>query len=235
MAQKKQPPVLCPQCELNDVCTQYGKSDMQSVAGASLGDVTPQHNISKGDAVCQDGDEFKFLYAVHEGAFKSVVSLPGGEERVTGFHFAGEIIGAEGVSTGGYGRTVVALQDGQVCYFPQEAFSAAEPDNHQIRQGLLVAMSHQVKNEQWTGLMAAHRAEQRVALFLFMVSSRFEYHGFPAAEFRLPMSRDDIASYLGLAVETVSRSFQKLKSAGLIEVSGRNVALKDRDALQRFS
>ncbi|MBT4607803.1 MAG: winged helix-turn-helix domain-containing protein, partial [Thiotrichales bacterium] len=54
-------------------------------------------------------------------------------------------------------------------------------------------------------------------------------------EFRLPMSRDDIASYLGLAVETVSRSFQKLKGAGMIQVSGRNVILEDRDALQGFS
>jgi CRP/FNR family transcriptional regulator len=68
-----------------------------------------------------------------------------------------------------------------------------------------------------------------------MISKRFEFHGFPSNEFRLPMSRDDIASYLGLAVETVSRSFQKLKGAGMIQVSGRNVILEDRDALQGFS
>ncbi|MBT5635170.1 MAG: helix-turn-helix domain-containing protein [Gammaproteobacteria bacterium] len=235
MAQKKQPAVLCPQCELNDVCRQYEKDDALRAAGESLGDVTPQNNVAKGVSVCQAENRFEYLYAVHEGAFKSVVTLPGGEERVTGFHFAGEIIGAEGVSTGKYGRTVVALQDGQVCYFPETAFSADENDNSKIRQGLLMAMSHQVKNEQWTGLMAAHRAEQRVALFLFMISKRFEFHGFPSNEFRLPMSRDDIASYLGLAVETVSRSFQKLKGAGMIQVSGRNVILEDRDALQGFS
>ncbi len=233
MAQKKQPAVLCPQCELNDVCQQYGVASESS--SEKLGEVTPQHNVSKGEVVCEAGKEFNYLYAVHEGAFKSVVALPGGEERVTGFYFSGEVIGAEGVSTGIYGRTVIALQDGQVCYLPEQAFSPKGAENNMIRQGLLVAMSHQVKNEQWTGLMAAHRAEQRVALFLYMVSKRLEFHGFPSSEFRLPMSRDDIASYLGLAVETVSRSFQKLKSAGLIQVSGRNVVLEEREALQQFS
>lgn len=235
MATKKQPPVLCPRCELNEVCSQLGQADGQHLPGESLGEATPQHNAEKGAVVCHAGGEFELLYAVHEGAFKSIVTLTNGEERVTGFHFAGEIIGAEGVSTGQYGRTVVALVDSSVCYFPQTALQADDPENGQIRQGLLVAMSHQVKNEQWTGLMAAHRAEQRVALFLYMVSKRFEFHGFPASEFRLPMSRDDIASYLGLAVETVSRSFQKLKGAGLIEVSGRKVVVLNREVLQDFS
>ncbi len=235
MVNKKQPAVLCPKCELNDVCRQVEQAGQHRVAGENLGEVTPQHNMPKDATICQAGSEFEFLYAVHEGAFKSVVTLPGGEQRVTGFHFAGEIIGAEGVSTGQYGRSVVALQDSQVCYFPQATFMADDSGNSPVHQGLLIAMSHQVKNEQWTGLMAAHRAEQRVALFLYMVSKRFEYHGFPAAEFRLPMSRDDIASYLGLAVETVSRSFQKLKGSGLIQVSGRNVVLEDSEALQRFS
>lgn len=235
MPQKKQPAVHCPQCELNDVCRHFGTDGSGNETPSGLDEVTPQHNVAKGVEVCRGGETFEYLYAVHEGAFKSVVTLPGGEERVTGFYFAGEIIGAEGVSTRQYGRTVVALQDGQVCYFPQQAFSGAGKEGGAIHQGLLVAMSHQVKNEQWTGLMAAHRAEQRVALFLYMVSKRFEFHGFAATEFRLPMSRDDIASYLGLAVETVSRSFQKLKSSGLIEVSGRNVVLKDRGALQHFS
>ncbi len=235
MASKKQSAVLCPQCELNDVCRQYEQGGERHASGGNLGEIAPQHNTEKGAAVCHAGDAFEFLYAVHEGAFKSVVTLPSGEERVTGFHFAGEIIGAEGVSTGQYGRSVVALVDSRVCYFPQEALQSDGAENNQVRQGLLVAMSHQVKNEQWTGLMAAHRAEQRVALFLYMVSKRFEFHGFPATEFRLPMSRDDIASYLGLAVETVSRSFQKLKGAGLIEVSGRNVVLQDCAALQNFS
>ncbi len=230
MANNKQPAVLCPQCELNDVCSQFGQHDGRG----NLGEVTPQHKMARGGVVCQEGDTFDYLYAVHEGAFKSVVTLHGGEERVTGFHFAGEIIGAEGVSTGQYGRSVIALEESRICYFPRDSFRL-EHSNRQIGQGVLMAMSHQVKNEQWTGLMAAHRAEQRVALFLYMVSKRFEYHGFPADTFRLPMSRDDIASYLGLAVETVSRSFQKLKAVGLIEVSGRNVVLQDREALPQFS
>ncbi len=233
MAVKKSPAVLCPQCELNDVCQQYGVADTNDAV--VLGEVTPQQNVAKGDVVCQAGDNFDYLYAVHSGAFKSMVTLPGGEERITGFYFAGEIIGSEGVSTGQYGRTVVALQDSQLCYFPEISFSPDDASHKMIRQGLLVAMSHQVKNEQWTGLMAAHRAEQRVAIFLYMVSKRLEFHGFSAIDFRLPMSRDEIASHLGLAVETVSRSFQKLKSTGLIQVSGRNVILDDRDALQHFS
>ena len=233
MAAAKPSPVLCPQCELNDVCQEYGVVVDGSDTTAQ-GEVTPQQHVQKGDTVCRAGDSFEYLYAVHAGAFKSLVTLPGGEERITGFYFAGEIIGAEGPSTGLYGRSVVALQEGQLCYFPASSFTP-DTTHKMIRQGLLVAMSHQVKNEQWTGLMAAHRAEQRVAIFLYMVSKRFEFHGFSAMEFRLPMSRDDIASYLGLAVETVSRSFQKLKSAGLIEVSGRNVVLKDRDALQGFA
>ncbi len=233
MVAKKAASVLCPQCELNDVCQQYGVAD---VADPNvLGEVTPQQSVKKGDVVCSAGERFDYLYAVHAGAFKSMVTLPSGEERVTGFYFAGEIIGSEGMSTGKYGRTVVALQDGQLCYLPEDSFSPEDSSRNMIRQGLLVAMSHQVKNEQWTGLMAAHRAEQRVAIFLYMVSRRFEFHGFPATEFRLPMSREEIASYLGLAVETVSRSFQKLKSSGLIQVSGRNVVLEDRDALQDFS
>ncbi|HIJ24131.1 MAG: helix-turn-helix domain-containing protein [Gammaproteobacteria bacterium] len=230
MTQQKLTAVDCPQCELSDVCRHHG----EDVASATLGEQTPKNSLPKGEFVCIEGEPFENLYAIHQGAFKSVVSLSSDENRVTGFYFAGEIIGSEAVCANEYGRSVVALQDSEVCIIEKSAFSIDGDDQQVIRQGLLVAMSHQVRNEQWTGLMAAHRAESRVALFLFMVSKRLEFHGFPTNEFRLPMSREDIASYLGLAVETVSRSFQKLKNAGLIQVSGRNVTLVSRSALQEF-
>jgi len=227
MTHQNENAVQCLQCELSEVCREQGKDD----DNASLGTVPPQSNIQKGEPVCREGESFNNLYAVNEGALKSEAALSGGESRVTGFYFAGEIVGSEAVSMGEYGRTVVALQDSKVCAIPESSFSLEDKSHGNIYQGLLLAMSHQVRNEQWTVLMAAHRSEQRVALFLFMVSKRLEFHGFSADEFRLPMTRRDIASYLGLAIETVSRSFQRLKSAGVIEVSGRNVALKNRDLL----
>ena len=231
MTHSKSNTVVCAHCQLGDVCQHYGVQVGHD--GVQFDDV-PRSPVQKGEEACVAGAPFESLFAIHEGAFKSIVVLPDETERVTGFYFAGEVIGAEGVSSGQYGRSVVALQTSEVCYIPKSSFSADDAGGQQIHQGLLVAMSHQIRNEQWTGLMAAHRAEQRVALFLYMVSKRREYHGFDPMELRLPMSRDDIANYLGLAVETVSRSFQKLKTSGLIQVSGRKVILEDRNALQQF-
>ena len=229
MVDSRQSQVLCAQCELNEVCLQYGSL---SGAGEGLVEQVPRNAVARGEVLYRQQAPFDRLYAVHEGAFKSLVQLPDGEERITGFHFAGEVIGAEGLSSGEYSRTVVALQPSQACYLSESWLTGEQqrqdPDG---RQGLLLALSHQIRNEQWTGMMAAHRSEQRVAQFIGMVSRRLSDHGFgnDADQFRLPMSREDIASYLGLAVETVSRSFQRLKAAGMIEVSGRNVVLLARD------
>ncbi len=220
--------LLCPQCELYHACNQQ-----EGVGTVHEGREKPRP-LQRDEVLYEEGDTFAAVFAVRSGALKSIAKMPDGTERITGFYLPGEIVGAEGLSNGQYQRTVMAIQESHVCRFVEEAFTSEEPNYGKVQRGLLVSMSHQIKNEQWSGLMAAHRAEQRVAIFLYMLSIRFETHGLPAFEFRLPMSREEIAGYLGLAVETISRSFQKLRNNDIIQVSGRHLMLNDRDALQKF-
>ena len=163
---------------------------------------------------------------------KTVATRHDGREQVTGLHLAGEALGLDGICDDTHPRTAVALEDSSVCVIPYSALKTlcSEAGSMQLRMHKL--MSEQIVREtSQTMLLGSLNAEERVAAFLLDVSSRYLKRGYSPSEFNLRMTREDIGSYLGMTLETVSRTLSKFQKRGLIEMQGRHVQIVDFDGL----
>lgn len=189
--------------------------------------------VRRGETLVHPGDTFRTLFAIRSGFFKSVHGMANGREQVTGFQLAGDILGLEGIGTGQHSSSVVALEDAEVCAMPfaQMEGLAREisPMQKHIHQLLGREMAHERSVMLLLGSMCA---EERVASFLLDLLRRLHQRGLSASELVLRMSRADIGSYLGLKLETVSRTFSKLAAEGLLEVDKRHVRVVNAEALR---
>ena len=186
----------------------------------------------RGESIFRQGDTFTSIYAVRAGMVKSTVINARGEEQITGFYFPGELIGLNSLHEDFYSGTSIALETVSVCEIPfvkLDELSALLPE---LRRQLMRQMSQEISDEQNMMLVLAKTsAEEKLGNFLIRLSLRFKRLGFSATQFRLTMSRVDIGNYLGLAVETVSRTLTKLQQRGVIKVEGKEVAILDMEGL----
>jgi CRP/FNR family transcriptional regulator len=191
--------------------------------------VKRQHNLYHA------GDPFEAIYAIRAGSFKTDVILEDGREQVTGFQMTGEILGLDGISTEIHSCNAVALEDSEVCVIPfpklEELSRKIESLQHQFHK----VMSREiVRDHSVMMLLGSMRAEERLAAFLLNMSQRFMLRGFSPAEFHLRMTREEIGSYLGLKLETVSRSFSRFQDEGLIAVQQKHIRILDIQGLQNL-
>jgi CRP/FNR family transcriptional regulator, anaerobic regulatory protein len=220
----------CSSCSLRHVCIPQGLtpealSRLESVICAT-------RPVNRGEALFREGDTFDNLYVVRSGSLKTVATRHDGREQVIGLYLAGEALGLDGICDNTHPRTAVALEDSSVCVIPYRALKTlcSEAGSMQLRMHKL--MSEQiVRGTSQTMLLGSLNAEERVAAFLLDVSSRYLQRGYSPSEFNLRMTREDIGSYLGMALETVSRTLSKFQKRGLIEMQGRHVQIVDFDGL----
>jgi CRP/FNR family transcriptional regulator len=148
---------------------------------------------------------------------------------------AGEIVGLDGISGERHACEAVALEDSEVCVLPFARLDALARDVPALRRNLYRVIARDLCRDQDMMLLLGSRcAEERVALFLLNLADRYQMRGYSSREFVLRMTRDEIASYLGLKLETVSRLFSHLQEQGLLQVQGRAVKLLDLGALKRL-
>jgi CRP/FNR family transcriptional regulator len=189
--------------------------------------------LLKGQVLLRNGQPRTSLFAVRSGSCKSVVSAPGGQQQVTGFHIAGDILGAEAICGSAYDATVTALEDSEFRVMPFSGVEALARVNNDFQRKLHAFLACEIRRERkvslWLGSM---RAEQRLSSFLLDLADRYAARGYSSCEVVLRMSRDEIGGHLGLKQETVSRLFSRLHRDGLIQVQGRAVKLVDRVSLQ---
>jgi CRP/FNR family transcriptional regulator len=230
-SRRKNNVVQCESCGLYGMCQVAGlDAPVPDLIDEIVGRREP---IGVGQNIITAGRTFGEIYAVKSGSFKTYVTLANGSQQIIDFYFPGELMGLEGLSERTYPHTVEALEASSVCRLDFTKLDLLGDRMGDFQQQLIVAMSRRARQDQWVPLlMGAQNAEQRTATFLLSLSSRFAEHDLPSMRFKLPMSRHDIANYLGLAVETVSRMFQRFQSMDLLEVHGRHVELRDIDALQ---
>ena len=169
---------------------------------------------------------FEAIYAIRAGSFKTDVLLEDGREQVTGFQMTGEILGLDGISTEAHSCNAVALEDSEVCVI---AYDKLEQLSHQI-EGLQLqfhkVMSREIVRDHGVMmLLGSMRAEERLAAFLLNMSQRFNARGFSSQEFNLRMTREEIGSYLGLKLETVSRAFSRFQEEGYIAVQQKHIRI----------
>ena len=196
---------------------------------AFLGDRVYTHKrVKHGDSLFRAGGSFDSLYVIRSGFFKSSVVLEDGRDQVTGFHMAGEILGMDGIGTESHTADAMALEDSEVCIIP-----SARLEEPGLQRQLHKVMSRELVRDQGVMmLLGTMRAEERLAAFLLNLSQRFVARGFSPHEFHLRMTRDEIGSYLGLSLETVSRLFSGFQEDGLIYVQQRHIRIRDIPGLK---
>ena len=190
----------------------------------------------KGDLLYRVGDGFNALYAIRAGTCKTVLLARDGHDQIAGYHIVGDIIGIDGVGTDIHECQATALEDMDVCPLPFEQLENLARLSDPFRHNLHKLLSQESARAHALMLvLGTMRAEQRLAVFLLDLSQRYRARGYSSCEFVLRMTREEIGSYLGLKLETVSRLFSRFQRDGLIQVQGRAVKLLDRVALSRLA
>lgn len=221
----------CEHCCVSTLCLPGGLTheDLRPLAALSL--VT--RRFEAGETIYADGDRFRFIYAVRTGSCKTTMLRPDGREQVAGFHMAGEFLGFEGLAEGVHGTTATALQDMQVCLIPYQRLVAVTASYPGAKDLLAHVMGHEIVHEHsLLVLLGLTDAPERLAAFLLNLSQRFAARGWSPREFHLPMSRREIASFIGLKVETVSRTLTLFERRGFISKRGRALRITDLDGLR---
>ncbi|AJZ56869.1 bacterial regulatory s, crp family protein [Paraburkholderia fungorum] len=190
--------------------------------------------VKHGDALYRAGDPFQSIYAVRAGSFKTVVMHRDGQEQVTGFHLAGDALGLDGVCAEHHSCDAIAIEDSNVCIIPFHLLEILCREVKAMQHHVHRMMSGEIVRE--SGLMmllGTMSAEQRAAAFLLNLSGRLKARGYSPAEFNLRMTREEIGSYLGMKLETVSRMFSKFQRDGLVDTRGKQVRILDLAGLAR--
>ncbi|MCU0869118.1 MAG: fumarate/nitrate reduction transcriptional regulator Fnr [Burkholderiales bacterium] len=226
--------VACSQCNLHEICLPLGLTERELDQVDTL--VMARRTIARGDAVFRAGTRFSGLYAVRSGFFKTRSISDDGRDHVTGFQMAGELLGLDGIATGEHGCDAIALEDSTVCPIPYDRLDSIAREVPGLHLGLHKIMSREiVRDHAVMQLLAGKRAEERVAAFLLSLSQRLRQRGWSPSSFLLRMTREEIGSYLGLTLETVSRTFSKLHEDGILEVKQRQVDILDEERLRHVA
>ena len=216
----------CSACNLRDICLPGGLDEKGMDEFSDM--VYTRKRVERGDTLYRTGEDFNAIYAVHAGFFKSSVVLEDGRDQVTGFHMMGEIVGMDGIGTEHHTTDVIALEDSEVCIIPYARLEEAG-----LQRQLHKAMSRELVRDQGVMmLLGTMRAEERLAAFLLNLSQRFVARGFSSSEFHLRMTREEIGSYLGLSLETVSRLFSRFQDDGLMGVQQKHITIHDIPGLK---
>jgi CRP/FNR family transcriptional regulator len=229
------PEIACWNCTLFRHC--HPANGSNSPAGQLLAQVS-QHRrvVRRGEHVFRPGDAFRYVYIVTSGSLKTYLSNPGQADQIAGFHLAGDVLGLEAVHGDAHPCGACALETSSVCAVPFVRLEELGDVTRQIQRQLLHIMSRRIANGLvQQAVLCRKSADERLAAFLISLSNHYRTHGFSATEFRLSMSRGDIANYLGLAEETVCRLFSRLDEQGLITVNRRSVVLNRLSDLSRMA
>lgn len=190
--------------------------------------------VHRGHALYRPGDPFRSIYAIRAGSFKTVVMHHEGHEQVTGFGFVGDVLGIDGIAGARHSCEAIALEDSSVCVMPFELLEMLCREVRAIQRHVHQMLGAEIVRESTLMmLLGTMTAEERVTAFLADLSRRWQARGYSAAAFTLKMTRQEIGSYLGLKLETVSRMLSKLQGRGLIDVHGKDLRILDVDGLRK--
>jgi CRP/FNR family transcriptional regulator, anaerobic regulatory protein len=225
--------VACSNCNLRELCMPLGFTQPEMAKLDTV--VKTRRRVKQGDLLFGDGDTFTSLYAIRTGVFKTSVSAEDGREQVIGFQMAGEIVGLDGIVNDLHSCNAVALEDSDVCVMPFSNVEELSREFPELQRHVHKIMSREIVRENKVMLLLGNmRAEERLAAFLLNLVQRLHARGYSQSEIVLRMTREEIGSYLGMKLETVSRTFSKFSEEGIIEVKQRYVRIINADALKKI-
>lgn len=218
----------CATCYLSKLCLPVGLATDDMTRLDNI--ITKRRVIERGEAVVQEGEEFSKLIAVRSGSFKSVSNKVSNQEQVVGFYLPGELLGFDGIHSGQYKMTSLALETSSICEIPFNQLLTLSAELPSLQQQFVRLMSEKLNPQ--LSISINNTAEQRLASFLLRISNRYKQCGHADDEFNLTMSRDDIGNYLGLATETISRLFTTMQNNAILKVARRSIKIQDFRRLQ---
>lgn len=223
--------ISCSQCNLRELCLPHGMNVEELMNMEAV--VDQPEPFHKNDFVYHTGNQASALYAVRSGCVKTMTENANGEAQIVGFHLAGELFGLDGFFDGTHTCSAQALETSSVCALPldklEELCHSISGLQRQMRRimGKEISADHKLLL-----LLGKMTAEERLASFLLSFSSRMVERHWKVDEFNLSMPRQDIANYLGMAVETVSRLFAAFQNDKIIKVDRRHITILDMPRLK---
>jgi CRP/FNR family transcriptional regulator len=189
--------------------------------------------LHRGDHLFRGGERFRSLYVVKTGSVKTYAPSEEGGEQVLGFHLPGEIIGLDAIDKACHACSAKVLETSAICEVPFQRFEELAASIPSLQHQMYRLLSKEIgQDADMLLLLGKKNAEERLAAFLTSMSSRLSKRGLSPTDFYLSMSRHEIGSYLGLAVETVSRLFTRFQEDGLLRVDRKHVEVLDLGALE---
>ena len=223
----------CTNCNLRELCLPVHVCDGDMARIEQV--VFARRRLKRGDSLFKAGDPFNALYAIRSGFLKTTVLNADGREQVTGFQMGGELLGLDGIGSGRYHGNAVALEDSEVCVLPFALIEELGREIPAIQRNLHSVLSREIVRDHGVMmLLGSMSAEERLGAFLLGLSRRFTARGYSASDFHLRMTREEIGSFLGLKLETVSRLFSRFQADGLIEVQQKHVRIVDIPGLENL-
>ncbi len=223
--------VACSKCGLGKLCIP-ASMDAPDVSKLEM-IVHKSRPLQSGEFLYRVGDRFADIYAVRSGCFKTFVVDAAGREQVLGFHLPGELLGLEAIYQGINISNAEALGTSSVCRLHYDDVTRLSQQVPELQAHMFRLLSQRIS--ELSAAAADHTADERMAEFLLSLAARFKERGYSSKEFNLAMSRADIANYLRLATETVSRVLARFQKKKLIRVERKLVELLDKDALSRLA
>ncbi len=218
----------CANCAVAQLCLPSGLNEAELSVLENI--VHRKHSISGGADLFQQGDKFNSFFAIRSGSFKSYSLTEDGRERIHGFYLSGELIGLDAVDTGDYACTMQALEASSICEIPFDTLLTVASEIPRLQRQIVSLMSQRLKID--VSIPINSTAAERLASFLLNFTARLTRYQPSLKEYHLPMSRQEIGSHLGLAVETVSRLFTQLQKENILTVLGKNFQVNDFRKLQ---
>lgn len=225
--------VACSNCNLRELCMPLGLSQDELNRLDSV--VSVRRKVRRGGVLFRNGEAFSNLYAIRTGFFKTCVASEGGRDQVTGFQMAGEVMGLDGIVHDRHTCDAVALEDAEVCVMPFDRIEDLSREITGLQRHVHKIMSREIVRENDVMLLlGSMRAEARIAAFVLNLVQRLHARGFSQSELVLRMTREEMGSYLGMKLETVSRTFSKLADEGVVQVRQRHIRILDIGALREI-
>lgn len=224
----------CASCSMHQLCLPMGLDDFDITRLDEV--IGRRRRILRDERLYQMGEPFRNLYAIRFGHFKTYQINAAGEQQITGFQMAGELLGMDAISGDHHHCDAVALEDSEVCEIPFSDLEELFAHVPALLRHFHRIMSQEITREQNVMLLLGNmRAEQRFAVFLINLSARYAARGYSSTSFQLRMSREDIGNYLGLTIESISRLLSRFKKQGLLTVDKREVTLLEPALLKAMA
>jgi len=227
------PKTSCANCSMHALCLPMGlePSEVEKLDQV----IGRRRRVKRDEFLYKRNDPFRNLYAIRFGHVKTYHVNAAGDAQITGFQMAGDLLGMDAIS-GAHHCDAVALEDSEVCEIPFARLEGLFSEVPALLRHFHRTMSQEIMREQNVMLLLGNmRAEQRFAVFLVNLASRYAMRGYASTCLQLRMSREEIGNYLGLTIESISRLLSRFKSLGLLQVDKREIRLLDLAQLKSLA